>query len=106
MRYFSYRPDLVDLAALRDCSVKECNELAFKIIEVELRIPPVMTAADSLTLETVDPKLWLTYLEQICEVFRGEIPHVKHPKLVRFLCSVVRWVQGRCLTIFFVLLRA
>lgn len=83
--YFSYRPDLVDLAALRDCSVKECNELAFKIIEVELRIPPVMTAADSLTLETVDPKLWLTYLEQICEVFRGEIPHVKHPKLVRFL---------------------
>ncbi|XP_037045702.1 F-actin-monooxygenase Mical isoform X2 [Bradysia coprophila] len=76
-----YRPDLVDLASLRDCSVKECNELAFKIIEVELRIPPVMTAADSLTLENVDPKLWLTYLEQICEVFRGEIPHVKHPKL-------------------------
>ncbi|KAJ6638608.1 [F-actin]-monooxygenase Mical [Pseudolycoriella hygida] len=76
-----YRPDLVDLASLRNCSVKECNELAFKIIEVELRISPVMTAEDSLTLENVDPKLWLTYLEQICEVFRGEIPHVKHPKL-------------------------
>lgn len=68
--------------------MKECNELAFKIIEVELRIPPVMTAADSLTLEDVDPKLWLTYLEQICEVFRGEIPHVKHPKLVSLCCKL------------------
>lgn len=51
-----------------------------------------MTAADSLTLENVDPKLWLTYLEQICEVFRGEIPHVKHPKLVSSFLSHVKVV--------------
>lgn len=40
-----------------------------------------MTAQQSLTLDTVDSKEWLHYLEQICEVFRGEIPHVKHQKL-------------------------
>ena len=79
---FSYRPDLVDLDSLKDCSVKECNELAFQIIENELRIPRIMSANDSVKLE-VDSKVWLNYLEQVCEVFRGEIPHVKHPKLVR-----------------------
>lgn len=40
-----------------------------------------MSGQESLTLAGVDSKLWLNYLEQICEVFRGEIPHVKHPKL-------------------------
>lgn len=40
-----------------------------------------MSGQDSATLSAVDSKVWLTYLEQICEVFRGEIPHVKHPKL-------------------------
>lgn len=77
-----YRPDLVDLTKLKGRNVLECNDLAFTIIENELMIPCVMTAQDSLTLENIDPKMWLTYLEQICEVFRGEIPHVKHPKLV------------------------
>lgn len=40
-----------------------------------------MSGQESLTLIGADSKLWLNYLEQICEVFRGEIPHVKHPKL-------------------------
>ena len=44
-------------------------------------IPKAVTAAESVTLVGVDPKVWLNYLEQVCEVFRGEIPHVKHPKL-------------------------
>lgn len=44
-------------------------------------IAPIMTAQQSLTLDGVDSKEWLHYLEQICEVFRGEIPHVKHQKL-------------------------
>jgi hypothetical protein len=61
--------------------VEECNALAFKIFEKEMGIQPVMSAKDSVTLEEVDLKVWLHYLEQICEVFRGEIPHVKHPKL-------------------------
>lgn len=40
-----------------------------------------MSPDESMTLESVEIKTWLHYLEQICEVFRGEIPHVKHPKL-------------------------
>lgn len=40
-----------------------------------------MSSDESMTLENIDIKNWLHYLEQICEVFRGEIPHVKHPKL-------------------------
>ena len=40
-----------------------------------------MSADESIALQDVDIKTWLHYLEQICEVFRGEIPHVKHPKL-------------------------
>lgn len=88
---FSYRPDLVDLSSLKGCSIVECNERAFTIIEREMGIPRIMDASDSATLENVDSKLWLNYLEQVCEVFRGEIPHVKHPKLVRkhSLCSFV-----------------
>lgn len=77
-----YRPDLVDLAALTEFGVMECNALAFDIVESELMIPRVMSPEASQTLEGVDSRMWLTYLEQVCEVFRGEIPHVKHPKIV------------------------
>lgn len=76
-----YRPDLIDWAALEDCTAEESNEFAFLILEKEFSIPRVMTAEQSLTLEGIDIKNWLHYLELICEVFRGEIPHVKHPKL-------------------------
>lgn len=40
-----------------------------------------MSGKDSINIENVESKSWITYLEQICEVFRGEVPHVKHPKL-------------------------
>ena len=59
----------------------EQNDLAFKILDKELRIPRIMSAKDSLQLNNIESKVWLNYLEQICEVFRGEIPHVKHPKI-------------------------
>ncbi|XP_058822163.1 F-actin-monooxygenase Mical isoform X2 [Topomyia yanbarensis] len=76
-----YRPDLVNLEELEGFGSNECNEHAFSILEDHLGIPRVMSGQDSVTLIGVDSKLWLNYLEQICEVFRGEIPHVKHPKL-------------------------
>ncbi|KXJ75667.1 hypothetical protein RP20_CCG011307 [Aedes albopictus] len=76
-----YRPDLVNLDELDGCGPDECNELAISIFEDHLAIPRIMSGQESLTLAGVDSKLWLNYLEQICEVFRGEIPHVKHPKL-------------------------
>jgi F-actin monooxygenase len=40
-----------------------------------------MSPEESVSLENIDIKTWLHYLEVVCEVFRGEIPHVKHPKL-------------------------
>lgn len=61
--------------------MEQCNDIAFSVIEREMGIPKTITAAESVTLQGVDPKVWLNYLEQVCEVFRGEIPHVKHPKL-------------------------
>lgn len=76
-----YRPDLVDAAALKEYGPEEGNRLAFDLIDQELNIPRIMSAKESLNLDGVDRKMWLTYLEQICEVFRGEIPHVKHAKL-------------------------
>lgn len=78
---YSYRPDLIDLTKLKGLNVEQCNEIAFSVIEREMGIPKAITAAESVTLQGVDPKVRLNYLEQVCEVFRGEIPHVKHPKL-------------------------
>ncbi|XP_053678771.1 F-actin-monooxygenase Mical-like [Anopheles nili] len=76
-----YRPDLVNLEELADFSADVCNEHAFNIFENQLGIPRVMSGQESVTLAGVDTKMWLNYLEQICDVFRGEIPHVKHIKL-------------------------
>lgn len=76
-----YRPDLIDLTKLKGLNVEQCNEIAFSVIEREMGIPKALSAAESVTLQGIDPKVWLNYLEQVCEVFRGEIPHVKHPKL-------------------------
>lgn len=76
-----YRPDLLDWASIQECSPEESNDIAFRILEQEFNIPPIMSSEESLTLESIDIKNWLHYLELICEVFRGEIPHVKHPKL-------------------------
>ncbi|XP_070073321.1 F-actin-monooxygenase Mical isoform X4 [Drosophila takahashii] len=76
-----YRPDLIDFAATKDMSPVECNELAFAVLERELHIDRIMSAKQSLDLTDVESRLWLNYLDQICELFRGEIPHIKHPKM-------------------------
>jgi hypothetical protein len=36
-----------------------------------------------------DKLTMLSYLSQIYDTFRGEIPHIKHPNLVRFCVFVV-----------------
>lgn len=69
------------MTKLKGLNVEQCNDIAFSVIEREIGIPKALTAAESVTLQNIDPKVWLNYLEQVCEVFRGEIPHVKHPKL-------------------------
>lgn len=62
-------------------TAEESNETAFRIFEKEFKIARLITADESVSLENTDVKTWLQYLEQVCEIFRGEIPHVKHPKL-------------------------
>ncbi|XP_055677351.1 F-actin-monooxygenase Mical isoform X1 [Lutzomyia longipalpis] len=76
-----YRPELLDFSTLGDLPAEQCNAKAFDILENDLGIPRVMQASESVNIEKIESKLWLNYLEQICELFRGEIPHVKHPKL-------------------------
>lgn len=66
---------------VKDLGAAESNDLAFHILEKEMHIPRIMSGKESQSLDTVGTKIWLNYLEQICEIFRGEIPHVKHPKI-------------------------
>jgi hypothetical protein len=62
-------------------TAEESNDTAFRIFEKEFKIPRTISSTESVSLEDIDVKTWLQYLEQVCELFRGEIPHVKHPKL-------------------------
>lgn len=80
-RLYRYRPELVDVNDIQNMSTSDSNELAFSIIEREFGITRVMSSSDAVKLENVDAKIWLNYLEQICEVFRGQIPHVMHPQM-------------------------
>lgn len=41
-----------------------------------------MTGEEMVQCDVPDTLAMFSYLTQIYEVFRGEIPHVKHPKLV------------------------
>ncbi|XP_073975885.1 molecule interacting with CasL isoform X2 [Rhodnius prolixus] len=76
-----YRPHLLDFAALDPSNATHNNQLAFDILERELAIPPVMTGEEMANCEVPDSLTMLTYLSQVYEAFRGEIPHIKHPKL-------------------------
>lgn len=42
----------------------------------------VMTGQEMAECDVPDKLSMFSYLTQIYEAFRGEIPHVKHPKLV------------------------
>jgi hypothetical protein len=49
-----------------------------------------MTGQEMEQCDVPDKLTMLSYLSQIYDTFRGEIPHIKHPKLVRSFTSVVR----------------
>nr|XP_018895758.1 PREDICTED: protein-methionine sulfoxide oxidase Mical isoform X3 [Bemisia tabaci] len=76
-----YRPDLIDFHSLRPQDVAKNNQLAFDILERELGIPPVMTGREMEECDVPDKLTMLSYLSQVYDLFRGEIPHIKHPKL-------------------------
>lgn len=44
-----------------------------------------MTGSEMESCDIPDKLTMLSYLSQIYDTFRGEIPHIRHPKLVIFL---------------------
>ncbi|XP_066592367.1 F-actin-monooxygenase MICAL3 [Prorops nasuta] len=76
-----YRPDLLDFHRLQANEVAKNNQLAFDILEKELGISPAMTGEEMAQNDIPDKLTMFSYLTQIYEAFRGEIPHIKHPKL-------------------------
>jgi hypothetical protein len=48
-----------------------------------------MTGQEMEQCDVPDKLTMLSYLSQIYDTFRGEIPHIKHPKLVRCCTSIV-----------------
>ncbi|XP_047476303.1 F-actin-monooxygenase Mical-like isoform X2 [Penaeus chinensis] len=76
-----YRPDLIDFEALRPEDIAQNNQLAYDILERDFGIPPVMTGREMAECEIPDKLSMISYVSQIYDVFRGEIPHIKHPKM-------------------------
>ncbi|KAI4487459.1 hypothetical protein M0804_005608 [Polistes exclamans] len=76
-----YRPDLIDFYSLQTAEATTNNQLAFDILEKELGIPPIMTGEEMSQCDVPDKLAMFSYLTQIYETFRREIPHIKHPKL-------------------------
>ncbi|XP_064489852.1 F-actin-monooxygenase MICAL3-like isoform X1 [Ornithodoros turicata] len=82
-----YRPDLVDLLELLPENSAANNQRAFDILEKEYGIPPVMTGLEMASCTVPDKLTMVSYLSQVYETFRGEIPHgrpvYKASKLLR-----------------------
>ncbi|CAD6241476.1 GSCOCG00009273001-RA-CDS [Cotesia congregata] len=76
-----YRPDLIDFNSLKSDDVEKNNQLAYDVLEKELGISPIMTGEEMAQCDVPDKLAMFSYLTQIYEAFRGEIPHIKHPKL-------------------------
>ncbi|KAL0125064.1 hypothetical protein PUN28_004309 [Cardiocondyla obscurior] len=76
-----YRPDLIDFYSLNAKDTVKNNQLAFDILEKEYNILPIMTGEEMVKCDVPDTLAMFSYLTQIYEAFRGEIPHIKHPKL-------------------------
>ncbi|XP_015127191.1 F-actin-monooxygenase Mical isoform X4 [Diachasma alloeum] len=76
-----YRPDLIDFYSLKSEEVEKNNQLAFDVLEKELGIAPIMSGEEMAHCDVPDKLAMFSYLTQLYEAFRGEIPHIKHPKL-------------------------
>ena len=76
-----YRPELIEFQALDPSLWAENNQLAFDILENDLGITPVMTGKELATAKNPDKLTLISYLSQIYELFRKDIPAVKQAKL-------------------------
>ncbi|CAG0925189.1 unnamed protein product, partial [Notodromas monacha] len=71
-----YRPNLVNVRNLDPENAAGNNQLAFDLLEDEMGIPPVMTGAEMAKCDVPDKLTMVSYLSQVYESFRREIPHV------------------------------
>ncbi|CAN7995530.1 unnamed protein product [Ixodes hexagonus] len=69
-----YRPDLIDLDELSGDNIAANNQRAFDILEREYGIPPVMTGQEMVDCTVPDKLTMVSYVSQIYETFRREIP--------------------------------
>jgi hypothetical protein len=76
-----YRPELIDFAALDPSTWSENCQLAFDVLEQDLGISPVLTGKELAQSKNPDKLTMLSYLSQIYEAFRKEIPAIKLKKL-------------------------
>ncbi|KAF7988560.1 hypothetical protein HCN44_001133 [Aphidius gifuensis] len=76
-----YRPDLIDFYSLKSDETEKNNQLAYDVLEKELGISPIMTGEEMVNCDVPDKLDMFSYLTQVYEVFKGEIPFVKYPKL-------------------------
>ena len=79
---YRYRPDLVDFQALDPAAWAENCQLAFDVLEQDLGISPVMAGRELASSKNPDKLTMMSYLSQIYEAFRKEIPAVKQKKLM------------------------
>uniref|UniRef100_T1JBG6 Glucose-6-phosphate 1-dehydrogenase n=1 Tax=Strigamia maritima TaxID=126957 RepID=T1JBG6_STRMM len=78
-----YRPDLIDFHSLNKDLVAQNNDLAFQICDREFGLSQVLSGEEMANCDVPDELTIISYLSQLYDVFRGEIPHVARPILPR-----------------------
>ena len=73
-----YRPDLIDFHTLDAKDSLDNLQFAFDLLEHELGISPVIKATELADVTKVPDKLtMMSYLSQVYDCFRREIPNVQ-----------------------------
>ncbi|CAG7823578.1 unnamed protein product [Allacma fusca] len=82
-----FRPDLIEFPLPSEenvdpIDISACrNQIAFDILQEEFGLPLVMSGFDSVQCTSSDFLTIVAYLSQIYEIFRGEIPQMKYPRV-------------------------
>ena len=78
-----YRPDLIDFHTLEPKDSVGNLTLAFEILDHDLGISPVMSASELANVSKIPDKLtMMSYLSQIYECFKREIPAATHMETI------------------------
>ncbi|XP_059096471.1 F-actin-monooxygenase MICAL3-like isoform X1 [Tigriopus californicus] len=76
-----YRPELIEFQALDPSLWAENCQFAFDVLDNDLGIPPIMTGKELAGSKNPDKLTMISYLSQVYEVFKRDIPVVKSSKL-------------------------